>query len=258
MQKDLAPDIELNLKKKARRRLVGAVTLFLLLVALLPFVLQDRAALTNNDDVEIVLESNESVIDDAQAYEELVAKSDFDSKVKPEPQRDAIAVVLPNKASKTVENKKVEIAEVKRDPAADQAKANALKTTSKPAVKAEKKVADKKVISQQRVKDSKQAIKKTAVVKAEKSAKPTNAPVTKHQSSKRFYVQVGAFSDVQKVKVLQKKMAELGYQSRTEQIKKQDGTLVRLQSTSFTSRNEAMIALQNMKDAGLSGVVLSQ
>ncbi|WP_232411057.1 hypothetical protein [Methylophilus sp. 5] len=48
-------DNELLLKKTARRRLVGAITLVVLMLIVLPFVLKDRVIESSHDNVEITV-----------------------------------------------------------------------------------------------------------------------------------------------------------------------------------------------------------
>ena len=61
MQKDQS-ELELNFKKRARRRLVGAIALVLLMVILLPMLLKDRAASNPQSQITITLpnENNSS------------------------------------------------------------------------------------------------------------------------------------------------------------------------------------------------------
>lgn len=56
MPPDSHNEQELMLKKRARRRLVGAVALVLLMIVLLPQVLQDRAALARQDPIKIIMQ----------------------------------------------------------------------------------------------------------------------------------------------------------------------------------------------------------
>ena len=65
MQKDSAADIELNLKKKARRRLVGAIALVILMIIVLPLLLEDRSAVVSHEDVKISIQ-NERELDHFQ------------------------------------------------------------------------------------------------------------------------------------------------------------------------------------------------
>lgn len=56
MPPDSPNEQELMLKKRARRRLVGAVALVLLMIIVLPQVLQDRAVLAQQDPIKIVMQ----------------------------------------------------------------------------------------------------------------------------------------------------------------------------------------------------------
>ena len=71
-------------------------------------------------------------------------------------------------------------------------------------------------------------------------------------------MQIGVFSDAANVKQLQAKLSDLGYKSQTEKIDTDKGKKIRLRTQVFGDRNEAAIALENIKDAGLTGMVVSQ
>ena len=74
MQRELAGDQELNFKKSARRRLVGAIALVLLMIIVLPMLLKDRSAASSEEKVTITLPSEQSQPE----------PSDFDSSIAPE------------------------------------------------------------------------------------------------------------------------------------------------------------------------------
>ena len=76
MQKETAGDQELNLKKRARRRLVGAIALVLLMIIILPMILKDRAATNPQDKITISLPGEQQTVTPA-------APSDFDSSIVP-------------------------------------------------------------------------------------------------------------------------------------------------------------------------------
>lgn len=83
--------------------------------------------------------------------------------------------------------------------------------------------------------------------------------LSKNQDAQQhFYVQIGIFSDEANVKQLQDKLVDLGYKSQTEVIDTAKGKKIRLSTQEFNDRNEASVALQSIKDAGLSGMVVSQ
>lgn len=80
-------DQELQFKKQARRRLVGAVALVLLMVTILPMVLDDRANEMPQQDIEIIIPGQED--------------SDFTSKivpVGPEDMSDTQVALMPEEA----------------------------------------------------------------------------------------------------------------------------------------------------------------
>ena len=207
MQKTPSIDQELNLKKRARRRLVGAIALVLLMVIVLPMILKDRSASQPQDKITITL-PNEQLQAEA---------SDFDSNIVP---TEPSITALP-------EATEPELAAPETEAAIPDPEASASKTL--PAAKPEEPKAPP-----------------AATVKS-------NAEV-KHQ----FHVQIGVFSDPDNVKQLQSKLSDLGYKSQTEKIDTDKGKKIRLRTQVFGDRNEAAIALENIKDAGLTGMVVSQ
>lgn len=198
MQRDQS-DQELSFKKRARRRLVGAIALVLLMVILLPMLLKDRAASDSQDKITITL-PNEASTSETSASE-TPAPADFDSKV------------VPSESVKTEEVAQPETAPVETS---------------------------------------------DEVANTEAPAKPETKSETKPEAPHKFYVQVGVFSDIANVKQLQIKLSDLGYKSQTEKIKTDKGEKIRLKTQVFAERNEAAIALENIKDAGLTGMVVSQ
>ena len=218
MQKDQS-DLELIFKKRARRRLVGAIALVLLMVILLPIVLEDRSESDVQQEIAIVMPDGSST-DEVIVSEEFINIEDLSSKIttKTEP------LLLP----------KVEPVKPKE---------NAIPKATV-AVKPEP-VAVVKPETQATVDNQKTAVKEVEKI--------NSTPATN-----QFYVQIGVFSDIANVKKLQVKLNELGYQSVTEQMKTETGDKTRLRTKSFAGRNEAAIALKNIKDAGLTGMVVSQ
>jgi DedD protein len=202
MQKAPSNDQELILKKRARRRLVGAIALVLLMVIVLPMILQDRAATQPQEQVTITLPSERVQTE----------PSDFDSNIVPTEPTKVDTPAAADTTEQTVDSE----AELQTDAAV------------KPAVKPP----------------------------AEKSAKETSKP--NETASHHFYVQIGVFSDVANVKQLQGKLSDLGYKSQTEKIFTDKGQKIRLRTQVFGDRNEAAIALESIKDAGLTGMVVSQ
>ena len=202
MQKAPTSDQELNLKKRARRRLVGAIALVLLMVVVLPMILKDRSATQPQDNVTITL-PNEQVQAEA---------SDFDSNIVP---TEPAITTSP------------EVAEPDSEAATPDPEASASKTL--PAAKPEA-----------------------------PTSKPAPTVKSSLETDRQYHVQIGVFSDAANVKQLQAKLSDLGYKSQTEKIDTDKGKKIRLRTQVFGDRNEAAIALENIKDAGLTGMVVSQ
>ena len=198
MQREPAGEQELNLKKRARRRLVGAIALVLLMVIVLPMILKDRAATTPAEKITITLPSDQATAESTQT-----APSDFDSSIVPAERVQALPEVIDETAPEPLPEEST---------------------------------------------DAAAPVKQTA--KQETPAKDS--------ASHKFYVQVGVFSDAANVKQLQTKLSDLGYKSQTEKISTDKGQKIRLRTQTFADRNEAAIALENIKDAGLTGMVVSQ
>jgi DedD protein len=211
MQREIAGEQELNFKKRARRRLVGAIALVLLMIIVLPIILKDRDSSNTQEKITITLPSEQFQPDPA----------DFDSSIAP----DETIVSLPQ-----VEDVAKEIA------AAPQSNTNSStpeSTKAKIDTKAE-----------------------TAITKDKET--PKEVIKENNTEKNKFYVQVGVFSDAANVKQLQTKLTGLGYKSQTEKINTDKGQKIRLRTQVFGDRNDAAIALQNIKDAGLTGMVVSQ
>lgn len=199
MQNESSTDQELQLKKRARRRLVGAIALVLLMVIILPMILKDRIAIQPQEKITITLPGEQLAAVPAPS-------SDFDSSIVPTEPPKATSTETTEAATEVV-------------PTADSETATA--NPGKPEPK-----------------------------------KETNKP--NEQSNHKCYVQIGVFSDEANVKQLQGKLSDLGYKSQTEKIDTAKGKKIRLRTQLFPDRNEAAVALQNIKDAGLTGMVVSQ
>lgn len=207
MQKAPSNDQELNLKKRARRRLVGAIALVLLMVIVLPMILQDRSATQPQDQITITLPSEQM---QAEA-------SDFDSNIVPtEPSITTLPEVAAPESGATTPD--LEASASKMTP-------EVTLPTTKP---------------------------------EDPTSTPTPTVKSSTEANRQYHVQIGIFSDAANVKQLQAKLSDLGYKSQTEKIDIDKGKKIRLRTQVFGDRNEAAIALEIIKDAGLTGMVVSQ
>jgi len=220
-------DEGLNFKKRARRRLVGAIALVFLMIIILPMILKDREESVSQEEIEIIMPDQDPV--------ELAEDVGIDPKetveVMPDENVSAEAVDLPKPKKPTT------------SPAKKAAETAKPKPTQKPKPKPVPKEAVKPV-----------EVKKAPVKKEPVKQKAEKVTVV----SDKFYVQIGVFSEVANVKKLQSKLSDLGYQSVTEKITTDKGVKTRLRTETFVGRNEAVIALENIKDSGLTGMVVNQ
>jgi len=212
MQKNQV-DQTLAFKKRARRRLVGAIALVFLMVIILPMVLKDReAAMVQEEEIEITMPDQDIMVDEgAKAIDE--GNESTVTEVVEEPPVKAEVIDLPK-------------AEPQPEPVV------------KPKAPA--------------------AVVEEAKEETSAPAEPTKKETKTATATGKFYVQIGVFSEMANVKKLQSRLNDLGYQSVTENVTTDKGVKTRLRTVAFDGRNEAAIALENIKDSGLTGMVVSQ
>lgn len=92
MARDALTDNELMLKKTARRRLVGAITLVVVMLIILPFILKDRAVENTHHQVEITVvnrQANKEPIPELPEDENVLESAATDHHVAPVSQAEA-------------------------------------------------------------------------------------------------------------------------------------------------------------------------
>jgi len=261
MSVDLQVDQALILKKRARRRLVGAVALVLLMIIILPQILQDRSALTKPEPIKITMPEvtheqtsvqNESSVASQPVIDQAVAapQNDVEAELIDTPNVENVAAIKEAEA-KELERKKAlaRAAEAK----AAEIKAAEAKTAE---VKAEPVAAPKPEIKKPEPAKVVKPAEKTA---AEVTAIPSKATEEKSaaKSASNFTVQVGVYSDAANVKRLQDQLKQAGFATTTEKTTTPKGEALRLKAGKFTSRQDAMNALAKIKEIGLPGIVIS-
>ncbi|HSH73057.1 MAG TPA: SPOR domain-containing protein [Methylophilaceae bacterium] len=236
-------DQEIQFKKRARRRLVGAVALVLIMVAVLPMVLDDHATKTPQQEISISIPSQDG--------------SEFTSKIVPV----TPAAVQPADVEEPVVEsipaspEPVQKPEIPVNKVAEQQTTKAVESTlvetSKPTVP-KPEVAKPEATKPQQAKI--EPVKKPVVAKAAEDKKPTEAA----SSTGPVYVQIGVFSDAANIKQLQQKLSTISLKSYTEKIDTPKGEKTRLRAGPFTSRPDAEAALNKIKNIGLNGMVVSK
>lgn len=245
MPPDLPKEQELSLKKRARRRLVGAVALVLLMIVVLPQVLQDRATLTQHEAIKITMPNVVNDKNQAASHQSIATEdaSDIalDKPVLDKTQDD----VYTNTQSKQSEPSIESIVTSKE--AENKIKERALVETRTTQPKLEKKMVEKAT-------DNKDALKKIA----EKSTPVKTAEIkTTSKQEGSFSIQVGVYSDVANVTRLQEQLKQAGFKALTEKVTTAKGESIRLKAGHFSSREEAASALAKLRESGLQGIVVS-
>lgn len=238
MSSESTNDEVLSLKKRARRRLVGAIALVLLMVVILPMILQDRANLTPQDAIKITMpDVREKAFDVNVGSQELATTN--------------VTAPTPDLPARVDEPNSVNV--ISDEVIVSDKVNNVQSETDK------KNVDNKNVVSKLEKKvEIKEKVTKLAEVKlAETSTKSTLEDKAQGKIQTGFTIQVGVYSDLANVKLLQAKLKEAGYVTHTEKIATAKGEKIRLRAGSFSSRQEAVDALVKLQGAGLSGMVIS-
>jgi DedD protein len=242
-------DAQLPLKKRARRRLVGAIALAVLAAVVLPMVM-DQAPQAPVQDVQIRIPGQEQAppfSPKSLAAKPAEAPPAAKSASAPAVEKPAVA------ASEKPADKPVEkVAEKAPEKPTSEAAKPTAKTEKKPAEKAVEKPAEKTPEKPVAAKNGGDDSQRAAAILAGKPAE--TAPAQKATGSE-FVILIGAFSNPANVKQLQTKLSELGLKVYTETLDSPQGKKTRVRAGPFPSRDAADKALEKMKRIGVNGVV---
>ncbi len=210
-------DEELQLKKRARRRLVGAIVLVTAVAVVLPMVL-DSEPKPPSQNVDIQIPSP-----DSGEFKPKGAASGMSGAIKV-PQGSASKSAA---AASKPEAPPPPIAGLPPEPA------------PAPSVKAAAKAPEPKAAPAD--------TKDTAKTAAKEPASPMAGA---------YVVQVAALADSGKAKQLEKQMADTGLKTYTEVVNTQSGEVTRVRAGPFATREAAEKARAQLKKAGMDGTVL--
>lgn len=286
-------DAQLSLKKRARRRLVGATALALLAAVVLPMVM-DQAPQSPVQDVQIRIPGQDDVPplnpragadkpaaaavasnaagnaaergtgrSSDQPLDKAAEKAAGSGTEKAAPKADEKPAA--KTAEKTAENAAGKLAE---KPAEKPAEKSTDKPAAKPADKAAERVAEKPVAKpaeKAAEKPSEKAAKpveKAATGEAQRAADilagKANGGTAKPAAGAEHVILIGAFANPANVKQLQGKLGELGIKVYTEALDSPQGKKTRVRAGPFPNREAAEKALDRMKRIGVNGVVAAK
>lgn len=233
-------DVQLQLKKRARRRLVGAVAFVSVAAVVLP-VIMDQEPRQPVQDVEIRIPGQ-----DDKAFAPKFAVMPVDKPAAAARPRPEPSPVLDARGGSASETPNARVLETTRDEAsrpekpADKASDKAV---AKPADKAEAKPAEKTADKPVRTEDAKRA----AAILDGKPAAPVKAG--------EHLILIGAFANEANVRILKEKLTQEGIRVFTEPLETPQGKKTRVRAGPFPTREAAEKALAKMQKIGVSGVI---
>lgn len=236
-----ARDLSLDLKKRARRRLVGAIALVLLMLIVLPNVLKDNTQQESTEELVVLMPGSAPLKTDVP-IEELQLVTD-----------DPVIQAASPEAVTSIANAETQSQINKQDPVSEKTKEKLVEKLSDAPVVLNK-PAEVSVIKPV---EKKPAIKVATIKPKAKPKAPVKQAKKETKIQSRYVVQLGVFKEQSNVKKLQAKIALAGFESLTSTVKKEGQTMIRLRVGHFITREGAENALKTLEENGLPGQVLS-
>lgn len=246
-------DTQLDLKKRARRRLVGAVTLATAAVILLPVVMEQEPKPVGQDiQIRIPSQTAEPSKPAIPPAKEAPAVTSGSAS----PAKSASPQPSPPDQGKTSDDAKA--AEAKPEPPAVPAVGGPVATETKPE-KTPHKAAEKgteKLLDKPAQKAETKPAKPEPKAEAKTGTKIEQARAQAIlEGTEQYVVQLGAFADPANARKIREKVKAEGYNSFTEVLSTSDGSKTRVRAGPFDSREAAEKARDKLKRIGLDGVV---
>lgn len=262
-KKESAPvDPVLPEKKRARRRLVGAVALVLAVIIGLPMIL-DSEPKPLADDIAIQIPSKDKVAAPASGNQaqastssRVAASAALDKKEEivdapsaaapgavadlPKPSAPVPAVAAEPKQSESAKPVSNQQAVAKTESKAEAKPDEKPKADAKPAHPADK---------------ANDAARANAILEGKPDAKASTAPVSDKKASK-FAVQVAALATQEKINELQGKLKGAGIKSYTQKVATESGDRTRIRVGPFSSKDEAEQVRGKLIKIGLNGTLV--
>lgn len=220
-----------QLKKRARRRLVGAVALVLFAAIVLPMVM-DHQPRPTNPEIQVRIPSQE-----APAFEGRLPVQTAKSAAK--------AAANQEQKTSAAESTAVAAEKISTAPSAEAKPGESKSAEAKPEPKSEAKP------------ESKPEPKPEAkpAVKAEAKPAPVTLQAVAGGEGEQWVVQLGAYQELGRVKLLTGKLKELGLPVFTEKVDTPQGIRTRVRAGPFSTKDAALKAQERAKIIGVTGPV---
>jgi len=243
-------DAQSQVKKRARRRLVGAVAFASVVAVVLPMVM-DHEPRQTVQDVEIRIPGQ----DEKPLAPKLVVPPPNEKSAPkiPEPAAES----RPAATAETTQVKPTaQVIETSKDKPAEKQPEKPVdkspqKAADKPPAKPEK--APEKPVEKPVAKDASAEAKRAAAILAGQGGAAESAPAP--SKSGEYVIMIGAYSNEDNVRNLKAKLAEKNIKTYSEPLQTPGGTKTRVRAGPFASREAAEKALEKMKQIGVSGVI---
>jgi len=243
-------DEEVELKKRARRRLVGAVVLVTAVAVVLPMVLDTEPKfVSQNVNIQIPSPDSTPFTPKGSAPAAPAENAADKGSVAQPPVRPAATKPEPQAVPDPVAEKKGAAgASGEHEKAVDAPKGADI---PRPA-ETPKAVAD----APKPAETPKAAAKETKKPPVKEAAKTPAKETVKSAATGKFVVQVAALADAAKAKQLQQRVAGAGVKAYTEVVKTAKGNVTRVRAGPYATREAADKARGQLKTAGLDGKVV--
>lgn len=247
-------DAQLLLKKRARRRLVGAVFFASVVAIVLPLIM-DSEPQRQVQDVEIRIPGQ-----DEKAFVPKFAAAPVERPAQP-----VSPAELARSESMVTPGAPVKAATRAVSVDAEKPAVQTPEKTLKPAEKAVEKAPEKPVVKPEKpLEKSKESAPEKPAPKAEDAKRAAailagadNKPAPKAGNGE-YLVLIGAFSNEANVSNLKSKLGEQGIKTFSEALDTPQGKKTRVRAGPFASREAAEKALEKMQRIGVSGVVAAK
>ncbi len=228
---------ELQLKKRARRRLIGAIALVTVVAVFLPMIL-DHEQKSVNQDISIQIPSQNAGVFTSKIVQSVAANKAGSPATEPAP---AAAPVETQKVAPTAQ------------PVRAAAKSPEPAIVKTPEPEAKPKVKAPVVVDAEALPTPPPAVE--AKTEAKSKPKPAKPAAT---DSTGYVVQIAALADPGKAKLLSEQIVAAGVKGYTEVVPTSNGDVTRVRAGPFSSRESAEKARDRLKAAGLNGNVVAK
>jgi DedD protein len=232
---DAPGEADEQLKKRARRRLVGAIALVLFAVIVLPMVM-DHEPRTTGPEIQVRIPSQ-----DGAAFEGRVSSPKSSKAAADTPSVSEKAGAAPAKQDHPV------VASEPKIDSKPEAKAET-KSEAKPETKPEARAETKAEPKDPKKSDAAESSRAAAAL----------AGGASESASEQWVVQLGAYSEAGRVKLLLAKLKEMKVPAYTEKVDTPQGPRTRVRAGPFPSRDAALKAQERAKIIGVSGPVAAK